>query len=538
MASPDLPLIDRGIRSLYRSATKAFDKSVQRSAKSRAGSRRPPIILETGLGLRPETPAAVLQQPATGYTYAPEPAIQLLEDRATRVPLEEQPVYNLNPDPYAAAGAVMPNPLQAAIDQAGAAPSAVVAADPKAERALTVSNIISDLGGNAFKNAPGRVFPPGHAFAGQPMPEVLWRQENPSSPSVAGRVADVVTGQMPDLSQVPYELTLEGRPYDADAIQKVVDAAPGGQPAAAPRSPDEIKQEIEDAKLKAYEPYGPDQPAWAREPKPGVLPPDTTDAPGGPIVPGVNTVEEPVADTTEEPPPLDATGLPGTTTETATGALTLDEYMRKMKEIYPDLDFSNPKQAEADANARRDLDRTAMLAQLQMAAGMVKGAGPAWAGMGEGFEGAGGAYDKGFQKYQQALQDSADRYQKQIETQVTYDTARRKAALELWTTQETQTREDRRLLFKEQNTRDWEKWKLKEEQKVEGAKLTDQNIRDYFAKELDGLKLPSDTSTMGPDELAELQRKRSAVLTAMQRSLILGKIVHSDDADVDVADKD
>ncbi len=250
---------------------------------------------------------------------------------------------------------------------------------------------------------------------------------------------------------------------------------------------------------------------------PTTLPPDET---------------EPPTTAAEEPPALSP--FPGTTTETATGALTLDQYLAKMKEVYPDLDFSNPKQAEADANARRDLDRTAMLAQLSMAAGMVKGAGASWQGIGEGFAGAGGAYDKGFQKYQQALQDSADRYGKQQEVQMTYDTARRKAALDMWTTTEQAAREDQRSIWSEENKRRWDYWKVGQENKRAAATLSHQDIRDYFSKDLEQTKPPSDPSIYSPEELAERAKKHDAIMRAMQRSFIRGEVVRPEDTDVDV----
>ena len=267
--------------------------------------------------------------------------------------------------------------------------------------------------------------------------------------------------------------------------------------------------------------------------------PTETGVPATPPPPDEEEEAPPAA--VEGPPAL--TPFPGTTSETATGALTLEGYDALMKDRYPDLDFSNPKQAEADANARRDLDRTAMLAQLSMAAGMLKGAGAGWAGMGEGFAGAAGTYDKGFQKYQQALQDSADRYGKQQEAQMTYDTARRKAALDMWTTTEESGREDRRTRWTEENKRFWEFWKEGEQSKreeaklsQEGAKLSQEGIKGYFAPLFKALEPPTDTSTIGPDQLAEMERKRAAVSAAYQKSIIAGRIVAPEDVNVDMAD--
>lgn len=237
-----------------------------------------------------------------------------------------------------------------------------------------------------------------------------------------------------------------------------------------------------------------------------------------------------------EPPDLDTSGLPGTTTETATGGLSLEQFIDQMKTAYPDIDWSNPKQAEADANARRDLDRTAMLAQLQLAAGITKGAGVQWEGIGQGFEGAAGAYDKGFQKYQQALQDSADRYQKQRESQITYDTARRQAALELYTNEQNAIREDRRTVWTERNKREWDIYKIGVEGDREGRKQSETNIRDFFTKALKPLEPASDPSTADPVEEERKARLRSQTLAAMQESLLRGEIVMPGEEDVDVSD--
>lgn len=83
-----------------------------------------------------------------------------------------------------------------------------------------------------------------------------------------------------------------------------------------------------------------------------------------------------------------------------------------LSKYFGDPDLANPKQDKADAYAERDKNRTALLAQLAFAAGLTKSGGAGWEGIAQGFGDAAGVYDKGFQRYQSALQDSADRYAK------------------------------------------------------------------------------------------------------------------------------
>jgi hypothetical protein len=159
-----------------------------------------------------------------------------------------------------------------------------------------------------------------------------------------------------------------------------------------------------------------------------------------------------------------------------------------------------------------------------------------WSGLGEGFEGAANAYDKGFTKYQQALQDSADRYQKQMESQMVYDAARRKGAIDLYTSSTEQDREDRRLSWKETNQRKFDYWKETNANAREGMKLDRATLDKLFQKQMDAIKEPEDTSMVDPAELAEIRRRRAAVSAAWAASVRQGEIIQPQYAGVEVSD--
>jgi hypothetical protein len=564
MASPDLPLIDRGIRSLYRSAVKAFD----RSAQKKASRSRTPIVLETGLNLRPAAavaapPVRIVHPPNpivgtpvdlnTAMGYPSDPAIALypdtdrqkddeyvmsapefLEDRATRTRLLETGL-NLRPDAapivFAEDRATRFEPPPVAEDTAATLISKGYDDVPLLEDRLTRFQpapevVLAEDRATRYRPGEERTDPRAYTTGIIAEPNVIGEplvvpDRNPNDPSESSIVKFLTKkGRNPRTGELP-PLTPEEE--DARELQRMRAHnrwlnAPEQGPPMPPPTPDTKFAEDRATRFR---------------PEDLVLPPDPNKPAEQPaVVPGT-AVEAPKIDATEL---TGAAGLPGTTTETATGALSLDAYIEKMKQAYPDLDFTNPKQAEADANARRDLDRTAMLAQLSLAAGMVKGAGTMWEGLGAGFESAAGTYDKGFQKYQQALQDSADRYGKQMEAQMTYDTARRQAALKMYTDAEAQAREDQRTLFTERNKREWESYKLQQETKKEGLKLSHEDIRNYFTKALKPLEPSADDATADPVEVERKAKLYKQTLAAMQESLLRGEIVAAGDEDVDVAD--
>ena len=221
-----------------------------------------------------------------------------------------------------------------------------------------------------------------------------------------------------------------------------------------------------------------------------------------------------------EPPAPEAPEAPQVTVPGIdTGALSLDDYMTKMKQAFPDRNWdNNPAQALADANAKRDLERTSLLAQLSFASGIVSGAGKSWEGLGTGFANAAGTYDKGFEKYQNALQDSADRYQRKQETEMAYDTARRQAALGLYTSAQTQSAENARLVQKEIWDRQGDVLKMNVETEREGAKLDRNTVNAYYAKIIDTLKPDADdTDEQAAAKVAQTERVKKEWQLAIQK---------------------
>lgn len=107
--------------------------------------------------------------------------------------------------------------------------------------------------------------------------------------------------------------------------------------------------------------------------------------------------------------------------------------MEEYKAVFGDLDVTprNPAQERADAEAERARDRTKQLAMLAFAGGVTKSGGAGWEGIGEGFTNAASAYDKGFQRYQEALQDSANRYDSQADRELEMEKAMRTGAFSL-----------------------------------------------------------------------------------------------------------
>lgn len=95
-------------------------------------------------------------------------------------------------------------------------------------------------------------------------------------------------------------------------------------------------------------------------------------------------------------------------TEAPTFAQQLQPYKEFINSIYPQLDMSDsPKQVKADEFNANSLQRAKLMAQLALSAGIVAGAG--YPDVAKGFAAAGGTYDDGFRRYNDALQDSADR---------------------------------------------------------------------------------------------------------------------------------
>ena len=262
-------------------------------------------------------------------------------------------------------------------------------------------------------------------------------------------------------------------------------------------------------------------PPMPYEMQPGLTVPSTE------VLPAATEEKPVVAPAIAEPAlvQLDPTKLPGVSTETSTGALTPADYINQMKQYFPDLDFeNNPKQALADANARRDLERTKMLAQLTLAGGMVMGAGKSWEGLGKGFLGAAETYDKGFEKYQNALQDSADRWGEQNKARQAYDLARTTAGLDLYTKTMEQERADRREVMKAQNDRLWDIWKFTEETKRTDVKQSREDIYRKFQPLFKAVE-PLPDPTLDPAEDERRTKERQRLTREYEKSIREGELL-------------
>lgn len=113
----------------------------------------------------------------------------------------------------------------------------------------------------------------------------------------------------------------------------------------------------------------------------------------------------------------------------------------ELTKFFGTQDYSNPKQDKADQYAQDEMRRTALLAQLAFASGLTAAGGKSWEKVGKGFSDAAGVYGKGFDRYQNALQDSADRYQKvQIQRQAR-DDAVKEASVKLYSDELSRSRE-------------------------------------------------------------------------------------------------
>ena len=158
---------------------------------------------------------------------------------------------------------------------------------------------------------------------------------------------------------------------------------------------------------------------------------------------------------------VDAAGPPGTATAhpavatTAPVAATpgddLATALQEYRELFKGFDITpaNPAQEKADREAERAGERTKQLAMLAFAGGITKGAGPGWEGIGEGFTNAATAYDKGFERYQEALQDSANRYDTRADREMELEKAIRTGAFTLATERRKTAREEAETRRKE-----------------------------------------------------------------------------------------
>jgi hypothetical protein len=119
----------------------------------------------------------------------------------------------------------------------------------------------------------------------------------------------------------------------------------------------------------------------------------------------------------------------------------LQQYKDFINQIYPKADMSEtPGQLRADKFSENELKRTQLMAQLAMSSGILSQAG--YGDVANGMAAAGGVYDKGFQRYQNALQDRGDREMSRRDAGYKDDLVRSQAAYKLYADQQTLGREE------------------------------------------------------------------------------------------------
>lgn len=292
---------------------------------------------------------------------------------------------------------------------------------------------------------------------------------------------------------------------------------------------------VGNAAIDAFKPQGPyGGGAYSQSPKqdPGLasaLDPFKPQGPYGgggyggtvepPLPPEVNPRRPEAATPGYNPPPADASLPPkdgggvDITSLLGGGDSSPEADMDYINKLYGNFDTANPKQDIADANAAREGERTAALAQLALASGILRGSGKSWEGLGVGFGSAAGAFDKGFARYQNALQDSADRYSKQLDSQRAFELAKRGSAVDMWTARHADQRE--LMKFALESQRDTNKEKM-----AAGRELTKQSLdhlSDQYAKEF-AYKFPTGADYTGEDKaggesVTEFQERRQDALS-------------------------
>jgi hypothetical protein len=115
--------------------------------------------------------------------------------------------------------------------------------------------------------------------------------------------------------------------------------------------------------------------------------------------------------------------------------MTADDVIAQKKlidSIYPNRTYDDAAQNRADKYAEGEMARTKALAQLALFAGITKGAGGDWEGVGQGFASAGSQYTSGFDRYSKALQSKATRANERSDQKYSDGVARTDAAVKLY----------------------------------------------------------------------------------------------------------
>lgn len=118
----------------------------------------------------------------------------------------------------------------------------------------------------------------------------------------------------------------------------------------------------------------------------------------------------------------------------------LQQYKDFIKSVYPKQDTSDSdQQKRSDKFSEDGLKRARLMAQLALSAGITAQAG--FGDVAKGLAAAGTEYDQGFKRYQDALQDSADREMSKRDLNYRGDLLQSQAAYKLMTDQQTIGRE-------------------------------------------------------------------------------------------------
>jgi hypothetical protein len=192
-----------------------------------------------------------------------------------------------------------------------------------------------------------------------------------------------------------------------------------------------------------------------------------------------------------------------------------EDALETINKAYGDLapDYSNPKQDQADAYAAREGERTAALAQLALAGGLVKSAGKSWEGAGQGFIDAAGVYDKGFERYHNTLIKSAELHETRRRDDRAFEIAKRDAAISMWQTGRT----DYRATMKELMTQAREERKADRDERKTARKDELSYVDSVFKSRIE-TKFPKEMA-MEMDEAGQAALNEEYEMWALSRRM-------------------
>lgn len=144
----------------------------------------------------------------------------------------------------------------------------------------------------------------------------------------------------------------------------------------------------------------------------------------------VNVPAEKPQDITPQPTPVAATDSP----QPQSMEQAIAAYKAQLSGMYPAFDYNaqTPSEQALIADQEKDRQRTKLLAQLALSAGIAGAGGGPWESVGKGLAAAGGVYDDGFQRYQKALEGRAQREMSRREAQYKDDFKRTELAADMY----------------------------------------------------------------------------------------------------------